>query len=160
MAEKTRKRACLAILSLLLVLLLSACGGTEAEPSVTEEDGQNPIMNYIGPYNCDRATILIEANGMEGAKATINWGSSAWEHSEWTLTGSFDMDTLTITYEDCVRKDLVFDEDGNLTSETEVYTDGTGTIVFADDGTLTWNDEKEHQADGMTFIFTPPAAEE
>ena len=64
-----------------------------AEPAgsaAVEEDGQNPVMNFVGNYTCDRAAMLVEADGTENAKFTVTWGSSAWEHSEWTMSGKLD----------------------------------------------------------------------
>lgn len=129
---------------------------TEAAATATEEDGQNPIMNFIGPYASDRANILIEADGMEGAKVTASWADNAGETSEWTMTGSFDTNTLTIKYDNGTKTIRTFNEDGSVKSEEVVYTDGTGTLTFteADGATkLTWNDDKEHVAEGMEFTF-------
>ena len=161
------------LMASVLVLALAACGGTaepaeteeaeatetaetEATATATEEDGQNPIMNFIGPYASDRANILIEADGMEGAKVTASWADNAGETSEWTMTGSFDTNTLTIKYDNGTKTIRTFNEDGSVKSEEVVYTDGTGTLTFteADGATkLTWNDDKEHVAEGMEFTF-------
>ena len=119
----------------------------------SEEDGQNPVMNFIGDYQADRCTIHIEADGATDAKISVHWGSSATESSDWTMSGTFDPDTLRINYSNAVKKNIVFDEDGNDTATVE-YEDGVGRIQFYDDGTLAWQDEKE--ADnlvGMTFTF-------
>ena len=154
-----------------LAFSLAACGSQAAQEAnepeeaaedaatvvdAAEEDGQNPIMNFIGPYVCDRASMLVEANGMDGAIVTVNWGGSAWDEAEWVIEGSFDPDTLTINYENATRTDYVYADNGDIDSEEVIYTDGSGTITFSDDGalTLTWNDEKEHVADGMVFEFT------
>ncbi|MBP3894233.1 MAG: hypothetical protein J6D34_09370 [Atopobiaceae bacterium] len=161
-----------AIVAVAMACTLGACGNkpadtatTEPETQVTEEqavetdvveDGQNPVMNVIGPYACDNANILIEANGLEGARATVMWADSATETTKWEMVGSFDEKTLTITYDNCTKTKLTYAEDGSLDTEEDVYTDGTGTFTFTDtdDGTeLTWDDAKEHVADGMTFKF-------
>lgn len=130
---------------------------TEATAEVaTEEDGQNPIMNFIGPYACDRANILIEANGNEGAKVTAMWADDATKTTKWEMSGSFDTDKLTITYDNCIKTTITYADDGSVVTEEDNYTDGTGTITFTEtsDGTeLTWDDAKEHVADGMTFKF-------
>lgn len=124
-----------------------------------EEDGQNPIMNYIGPYTSDRAMMFIEASGDDGAKVTVTWGSGATENSEWSMTGSFDSESRVIEYRDCVKTDYVFNEDGDLESKEEVYVGGHGRIVFSegDSLTLTWEDDQENAADGMVFTFDPEA---
>lgn len=127
-----------------------------AQPEADAEDGQNPIMNFVGVYACDRASILVEATDQaDGVKFTVTWGSSAAEHSEWVMTGKFDAEKLTVAYEDCTRTDIVFKEDGTVDSETVVYENGTGTITFSDaDGlTLTWDDAMEHMADDMVFEY-------
>lgn len=159
------------ILSLLLVLTmlfaLAACAaksepaGSEpagSEPAAAENEGQNPVMNFVGNYACDRASILVEADGADGAKISVHWGSSAWEHSEWTMSGKFDPDTLTIEYSDCVRKDVAFAEDGSVDSETVVYENGFGTIHFENDN-LFWKDDEEHMADDMVFVNTAVEAD-
>jgi predicted small lipoprotein YifL len=127
-----------------------------AAPEGGEEDGQNPIMNFVGVYACDRASMTVEAaDAKDGAKVTVTWSSSAAEHSEWAMTGTFDADKLTITYDDCVRTDVVFNEDGSVKSENVVYENGKGTITFSDGEklSLTWDDAEENMADGMVFEY-------
>lgn len=142
------------MMALVLALAFTAC--KKEEPAPEPDDGQNPIMNFVGPYACDRASILIEANGADGAKGTVTWGSSAAEHSEWTMSGTYDADSHVFTYSDGVKKNVVYKEDGSVESEEEVYKDGTGTMTFSE-GTegpyLEWKDDKENIADGMTFKF-------
>lgn len=142
------------LLSILIVAVslfaFAACAGS------AEEDGQNPVMNYIGPYACDRATMNIEAtDSKNGAKATLTWASSATESSEWVMEGTFDDETRTITYDKATRTDYVYDENGDVKSEKEVYSDGTGKIVFKEGKgiTLTWQDDKEDAGKDMTFTF-------
>ena len=124
-----------------------------AEETSAAEDGQNPIMNFIGTYAKDRAMIDVSAaDDKDGAAFHITWGTSAAEHSEWDMSGTFDPETLTVSYDNCTRKNIVFKEDGSVESEDIVYENGKGSFTFsADDATLTWNDEQEHQADDMVF---------
>lgn len=135
-----------------------SAGKTETDDAEADaEDGQNPVMNFIGPYVCDRAKMLIEADGDSGAKVTVTWGGSASETAQWEMTGPFDTDELRIEYHDCVKKDITYDEDGNEKSSEEVYTGGHGFIFFGENGTLTWQDDIEHVADNMTFEFDADA---
>ena len=149
--KKTAKL--LAIMMALIMALtmgLAACG-KNAEP----DDGQNPVMNFIGYYVCDRANVLISADGDEGASAIVTWGSSAWENSSWMMSGTFDPETLRFEYHDCVRMDYVYDDNGDEVSQTEVYTGGHGFMFFAEGDilTLTWQDDQENVADGMVFEY-------
>ena len=163
---------------LILALLLAACGGaarqpaaepeaeeiivsetaeetTPAEQSAPAEDGQNPVMNFVGTYAAGRPSITVACDGMDGARFTVYWSSSAWEHSEWTMSGKLDLDTLTVRYTDCVRKDVTANEDGSLFASSIVYENGSGSISFlAEENALTWNDEQEHMADELVFRFT------
>ena len=158
---KTRKITVL-ILSMLLAMvpMLAACGSQGGGESA--DDGQNPIMNFVGSYGYNRANIFIGAEGQDGASATVTWGSSAAENSTWVMSGTFDPETLTFSYNDCVKTDYVYNEDGKVESQEEVYTGGHGTMVFSegDPLTLTWNDDQEHIADGTVFEFTGATPEE
>ena len=142
----------------LVGLILAACvfgacesGGGSGEGGV--DDGENPAMNFIGRYACDRASILFEAGEGSTARATVTWGSSARETSTWVMSGVFDVRTLTMEYTNCVRKDSVYSSDGSLELDNIMYEEGSGRIVFQDDGTLIWEDDQEHMADGMVFQF-------
>ena len=127
------------------------------------EDGQNPVMGFIGPYAYGGAGMYIEAEGMHNARVSVAWGSGSWEHSEWFMSGPFDEKTLTITYSNCVRKDVTFNENGDVESETIAYENGTGTITFreGEEASLIWKDNQDHIADNgvFTWSFVPPEEE-
>ena len=123
----------------------------DSEPAV--EDGQNPVMNIIGKYGCDRATMTIEAQGTDEAKINVTWGSSAWEYAEWNMVGKFDTETNTVNYTDCEKKVVTFSDEGVVDKETVEYTDGTGSIKVNDDYSLEWTDDNDHIADGSKFVF-------
>ncbi len=115
-----------------------------------EGDGQNPVMNFIGDYMSDRCTIHVEASGKDEAVFTVNWGSSGTERTIWTMSGPLDPDTLTVTYSNAVKTDIVLQDDNLPEQETVLYKDGKGSFAFQD-ASLIWDDETEHQADGMIF---------
>ena len=120
------------------------------------DDGQNPVMNFIGEYQCDRAHALVECIGDDGAQITIEWGSSAWELARWVIIGRLDTDTLTVAYSACTKSIVTYDESGALVSEEAEYEDGTGTIVFSDDLKFTWH-EDQAERDDMVFEWLPAA---
>lgn len=138
---------------LLLLVSLAACAS--GQPASETEDGQNPVMNFVGVYVCGRGSMLVEPDGMDGAKITVTWGSSASENSVWVMTGKLDAETNTVTYSDCVRTDYVFSETGDIDSETVAYENGTGSVTFLADGdlTLTWTDDQDQIADGSVFEY-------
>lgn len=142
------------VLMMALAPALSACG-SKAEP----DDGQNPVMNFVGTYVCGRAAIAIGATDQEnGASATVTWSSSAAENSEWTMSGTFDPEKLQFEYHDCVRTDYVYGEDGEVSSQEEVYTGGHGFMFFTDDPlSLTWQDDAEDAGKDMVFEYASAA---
>ncbi len=129
-------------------------GKTEDSNSSGIEDGQNPVMNYIGAYGNGRCTIDVQALGSDQAKVNVQWATSAAEYSIWDITGTFDFDTKTITYENAVKTNVEILPESQTEKETTQYSDGNGTIVFSDDPlSLTWNDETENIADGTVFTY-------
>jgi len=135
--------------------------------ALTEEDisGQNPVMNFIGRYYCDRCvmTVATKENSEKGAEITVQWGGSAWESAEWRMSGDLDMETLTIEYDDCVKSEAVYKDGGELESETEIYRNGKGRIVFQSglgSRNLMWEDDEEHIADGFVFEYNSYDGEE
>lgn len=125
--------------------------------SAAQEDGQNPVMNFIGTYSADRATALVEAKGAENARITIEWGDSAWSLTRWVMSGPFDADRLTVEYTDCVRTTVTYSEDGTQESETTEYENGTGRIVFGEDGSFTWASDQDEQ--DLVFAWSWEPAE-
>ena len=152
-----KKMICLAAV-LVMVFSLCACGAGDAAPAGSEipaEDGQNPVMNFIGVYGHDRASVMVEADGMDGAKITVTWPVSAAENAEWVMSGKFDAESLTVEYSDCVKTVYIWNEQGEVDSETVEYENGEGTITFTDGEalTLTWDDAQEKIAEGTVFEY-------
>ena len=142
------------LLAFAMIFSMAACSSKEEVPA--EEEGQNPVMNFVGDYASDRCTITVEAGEGKVANFTIDWASSAAERSEWTMSGEFDEENNSVYYHDCTKKDQVFAEDGSVSSEETVYEGGHGTFTFnPEDNTLTWTDDIENIADGAVFTFIP-----
>ncbi len=167
------------ILAMGMLLALSACGGktpetapenpgeagqpahetavpaetaTPEETAAPEENGQNPAMNVVGNYGTGRANMQVECEGTENAKVTVTWSGSAWENSQWVMSGKIDPETLVVNYDNCVRTNRTFKADGEIDKETVIYENGTGKLVFSvPEGTVTWEDGMENVAEGMVF---------
>lgn len=143
-----------------LVLSLAACGSvpapeaekptaapqvTEAAPTPAGEDGQNPVMNFVGVYSTEYSTeALVEAQGMENAKITVTWAGSPWFHTETVMSGPFDPETLTMTFTDATLREYTYASDATVAEEKTSYTDGKGHAVFDPSAnTLTITEEFE-----------------
>ena len=123
------------------------------EPTIPDDeaDGQNPVMNFIGQYYVGRGNLSISPEGTNGALIEVWWGSSAAEHSEWVMHGTFDESTMSINYSDCERHDITLKEDGTVESDVTAYTNGTGCVKINDDYTITWIDDQDHMADDLVM---------
>lgn len=154
-----KKKLITLVLSLALALSLAACGTgpaaenktPAAEPQVTEavempeEDGQNPIMNFVGVYSTEYNTeALVEAEGADGAKITVTWAGSPWFHTQTVMSGPFDPETLTMTFADAVLTEYTYASDGSVAEEKASDTKGKGHAVFdPENNSLTITEEFE-----------------
>ena len=146
--------------ALAFVIVLAACSGNPGDTEQVAEkasadDVQNPVMNYIGNYVCDRATITILAKGDSEASVVVDWGNSYDSTTQWTMSGPFDPDALTIEYHDCEKVVYQYAENGDELDREEVFTGGHGFVKFkeGDSLSLTWQEDQEHAADDMIFTF-------
>ena len=119
-----------------------------------DPDWQNPVMNFVGSYQCDRAHALVECFGADEAWITIEWGGSAREFARWIIAGRLDTETLTIAYEGCNKSVITVDDSGEESAE-EIYADGTGTVTFHEDGTFTWHEDQSEYGVDMLFEEVP-----
>ena len=54
---------------------------------------------------------------------------------------------------------IIYDENGEVKSQEPEYEDGSGTIVFGDDGTFTWHENQSESGDDMVFEWIPVETE-
>lgn len=125
--------------------------------AVFEEDPgwQNPVMNFVGEYQWERARALVECFGNEDAWITIEWGSSAWELAQWTIVGRLDPETLTIAYSGCTKQIITYNDSGEVVSRETEYEDGTGTVIFNNDGTFDWHEDQSVYGTDIVFKWAP-----
>ena len=157
------------LLSLALVLSLTACGSARpaqsetpaAEPQAAadaetpaEDSGQNPVMNFVGVYSTEYSTeALVEADGAENARITVTYAGSPWFHNQTVMSGRFDPETLTVEFSNATLTEYTYASDGSVTEEKTSYTDGKGYAVFDPaDNTLTITEE--FQSGNMETVYT------
>ena len=169
-----KKTICLLLAAAIGVSVLAACGKETEDETATQsataayvdESGQNPVMNFIGNYQSDRCTLLLEADGDSGARIKAHRANDpalAAVATEWELTGDFDETSMRITYDNAVKKLVSYTETGAISGESVVYQNGSGYIRVNDDGTLTWHDNNDPELASRTFTYlvqTEPAQPE
>ncbi len=120
-----------------------------------EESMPAEAAAYEGVWQCDRATIAMYWEE-EGFKVLITWGSSAWEHTEWEYSCLYhDGNNTVVSMPFGTRTEIVYNENGELVSSTEVYDDGEAIFSLDEEGNLIWLDEKENAGKGMRFEKLP-----
>ena len=132
---------------------------TEAQASA-EDDGQNPVMNFVGVYSTDHSReAMVEADGKEDARITVTYAASPWFHDVTVMSGHFDPETATMDFSDAKMTEYVYNSDGSVREEKVSYTDGSGTAVFSlADNTLTIT-EKLPSGDSKTVFRWGPSSD-
>ena len=120
-----------------------------------DPDWQNPVMNYVGEYQCGRAHATVECFGYDEAWITIEWGSSAWEAARWDIVGRLDTETMTITYSGVTKSVITYDENGEVKSQEPEYEDGSGFVAFNNDGAMLWHEDQSESGEDMIFEWIP-----
>ncbi|MBR6208499.1 MAG: hypothetical protein IKQ69_05830 [Oscillospiraceae bacterium] len=151
------------VLSAALVFSLAACGSAPAvEPQAPEteetpaEDGQNPVMNFVGVYHGEGSTeALVEAEGMENAKITVTRADSPWFHTQTVMSGPFDSETLTMTFNGAALTEYSYKSDGSVDEEKSSPAENSGKAVFSlEANTMTITE------DGVDTVFQWGPAED
>lgn len=99
-----------------------------------------------------RCTLKIDILDDYTISVEINWSSSASENTKWTMIGTWDSETALLSYENGVKKTIVYSE-GGTEQVVDSYDDGSGIFYFAS-GYLHWLDLKE--AVGFDCMFEFP----
>ena len=137
------------LLAVLLVLSMMLTGAAlaEEESAVSAE----PDSGFGGVWICDRAVADINWEE-EGYRVFIRWSSSASEFSEWEYSCLYhEEDDTIVSTPFGIRTEIVFDENSDDVTYTQVYDDGTATFSIDEEGHLIWLDEKENAGEGMLF---------
>ncbi len=124
----------------------------ETENAAFFRDDDNPVKPYTGEYRSDGARAVVDTFGNTDALFVVERDGGARESSRWDFTGFFDPDTLTVAYSDCVLRTVAYGEDGEVTGETVVYENGTGSVQFREDGTFAWHGDRSEQEN---LVFEP-----
>ena len=124
-----------------------------------DPDWESPLTPYLGEYQSGRAHATLDSVGDTDLWITIEWGNSAWELARWNMAGRFDPETSTIQYTGCSKMIVTYDEGGELKSQEPEYEDGSGTIVFHEDGTFTWHEDQAEREEDLVFEKLPDMEE-
>ena len=127
----------------------------KGQSGVSDNGGQNPIMNFIGTYSNGRAIITVSGQGSQDAAVNVKWGSSAFESSEWNMSGKVTEEggKVIITYSNCIMKTVIYSEEGVLKEDKTDYENGSGKFIFSDNQVV-WEDMQDHIGDNQIFRYS------
>ena len=121
-----------------------------------EGEGQNTVQDFAGEYQAGRAHAVVETEGENEARVTIEWGDSASSLVRWVMSGEFDAAGLTVDYDDCVKTYVTYNDGGGLAGEETLYENGSGRFSFSPDGTgFTWHEDQSDRGEDVEFERLP-----
>ena len=124
-----------------------------------EDAGKDISFEKIGRFDgtiwvCGRATVSVYWEE-EGYKVGVEWGSSAWEYTEWEYSCFYDPESNTlISMPFGMRTEWVYNESGDIFDGNVVYDDGEAAFSMDEEGCVRWNDLKENAGEGLQFSPT------
>ncbi|MBR7040720.1 MAG: hypothetical protein IKI24_02635 [Clostridia bacterium] len=138
------KKLLLTVLALLIALTVLA------EGDIVPEGAEK----FIGDWQDGETFILMDWDD-ECFRVLIIQGRDDGQ-TEWEYSCLYDSETgalASLPYG--VRREVVFDDNGEFVSSDEVYGDGEAAFAIDENDRLTWQDEKDGAGDGLVFERLP-----
>ena len=126
----------------------------EKEYQVSQEQ-MDRIVGTWWDTDSQRCNIKVEKTEEVGIyQVEINWSSSAWENTKWTMTleylpGSSDIAGEYVYYDGKMYSEI-WDENRESSATEEIYHDGYGSLSLVGEY-LFWTDQIEHVRDDIPF---------
>lgn len=110
---------------------------------------------FVGEWQdsvSQRAVMSVRKTDEVGAyDILVHWGGSYNSAVQWRMRAVSGAQDEILSYENGVKAELLFPDDGSEEQETILWDNGTGYLMFRD-GFLTWYDEQEPQAADCRFV--------
>lgn len=125
----------------------------EAAKAVFVHVPENTLAGDWFDLFSERAMMTVEKiPGSEAVSVRVDWSSSAFENTCWTMTATYDAATRRLSYSDCVKSETVTHEDAPEDT-TVLYTNGTGYFVLSEEGHLCWSGAIEGDCCACEFVI-------
>ena len=131
----------------------------DLEDSFGDEEEPDPVKSFLGTYRNDQCSVTVEAEKSSSVQVKALWHENDKSGFEWTLTGSFHVDTLRINYKNAIKRRGTFTSDNTFISEETVFEDGSGYLEFNIDNSMTWHDTQDKQIGKSAFYLVRDSAE-
>lgn len=132
----------------------------EIVANVPKEDGwiRDAVVNGT-VWMDDRASLEVFLEDTDNFKVLISWGSSAWEHTEWTYGCAYDPETQTLKAVHMICDDVVTDDNGTETRTEKLDKDVETVFGLNQEGKLVITGAGDEQLEGKTFEKNEAPAE-
>jgi len=117
------------------------------------DDGRGPGEEFVGTWECERASLEITQISDTEFHAVIHWSDSAFAHVEWDYPLTYENGTLVCSGK-CTKTYVEYTSADTDPDRTVEYTDGSGEFTMQGAGVI-WNDLTEHSGDNMVFSYIP-----
>ena len=126
----------------------------------TDYDYVGPADQFLGRWQCDRATLIVDRFTENEYSVNIEWGSSASETVVWSYVCVYNEEDMTLDSGMYSSKYIITTDETGEADLTQEYDDGNASFSLNDDEIgLVWLDKKEHVADDMLFVRLQRTAE-
>ena len=115
----------------------------QSDETTKEADSDNPVKNFEGKYDNGGTFITVTAVGKNGAEFVVDNPLTDDEGESYTFSGEYNADKKCVQYSNSTKEVLSYDSEGIVTDEETVYSNGSGEVLFMDNGTIQWQDENE-----------------
>lgn len=124
-------------------------GTPDNNSASTTEPTDDILTGTWWDTDSQRCSMKIELISDNTYSVVVEWASSAFENTVWTMTAIYDSGLRGYVYKDCVKQNIAYDSSGNETI-TDAYADGSGRFFINGDH-LFWVDDKEGVRDECPF---------
>ncbi len=108
---------------------------------------------FVGYWQSGDCSMAITDMNDGTYQVDILWEEDAYEAYDWTYPCVFDEESEFLFSDDGACYDVIVDDDGDIVSMEEVFTEGSAIFYFDVDG-LHWGDYMDQSHQDMVFEYT------
>ena len=135
---------------LVAVMMMVLCAASLAEEGTESTVNPEAVALFSSEWTDGFTSVKIYAEGDHW----IAWVISADGTAEWNYCCLFDEKEKTLTSDgnrENIKSIITLDDEGSVTADEIVYTDGAAVFSLNGEGKLIWKDEKEDAGAGFAF---------
>ncbi len=133
------------------VTVIDAADIIAADTTIKPED-VGTEDNYFGTFANEDYTLSIEADESGMMNFTIKSAIKDNKADQWSFKGYYSTESNIVNYSNAVRSEISYDKNGSEKSNTTVYEDGAGRIIFTDTDHIVWKSSSDRLDGNNEFV--------